>query len=181
MTAAIQCPKNRITLRFGANSPSVREMQKALNLRLVQMDTITKHPLRIVVSGYFDKETQNAVKYLQGLAFLPIDGIVGLETWAYICEGAASLPTLSLGCSGLSVKSVQQALKDSGFYIGTVDGIFGLKTIQAVRDFQIDHRLIADGIIGELTWNALSHLESHAIRCSTNAFTYFGSVKYLAI
>jgi peptidoglycan hydrolase-like protein with peptidoglycan-binding domain len=181
MTTIIQCPKNRATLRFGANSQSVREMQKALNLRLAQMDTITKHPLRIVVSGYFDKETQNAVKYLQGLAFLPIDGIVGLETWAYICDGAASLPQLSNGSSGPLVKAVQQALKDSGFYTGMVDGIFGMKTLFAVRDFQINHRLNADCIIAEQTWEALSRLEPHASKCSTNAFTYFGSVKYLAI
>jgi peptidoglycan hydrolase-like protein with peptidoglycan-binding domain len=38
----------------------------------------------------------------------------------------------------------------------TVDGIYGEKTKQAVKDFQKDGKLVQDGIVGKNTWNALT-------------------------
>lgn len=174
MTTKVLCPNQTPTLRFGANAQIVKEMQRALNMRLAQLDTVTNSPLRIVVSGYFDKETENAVKYLQCLAFLNVDGIVASQTWAYLCRGAASLPQLSIGNAGSKVKTVQQLLKDTDFYFSEVDGIFGAKTAEAVRYFQISSRLTADGIIGETTWNSLSRMKNHASTCSSKIFPSHG-------
>jgi len=53
------------------------------------------------------------------------------------------------------IRQVQQRLKDLGYYQMTVDGIFGNGTKEAVKAFQRDKKLHADGIIGENTLKAL--------------------------
>lgn len=56
---------------------------------------------------------------------------------------------LKRGTKGEDVKWVQQKLSEKGYPVGAVDGNFGPKTEQSVRQFQID--VFADGIIGNLT------------------------------
>ena len=58
--------------------------------------------------------------------------------------------------SGPDVSALQEMLKQTGYYSGKIDGVFGLNTEQAVLKFQTDHRLIADGITDPDTWNMLS-------------------------
>jgi uncharacterized protein (TIGR02594 family) len=54
-----------------------------------------------------------------------------------------------------SVREIQQALKDKGFDPGAIDGVWGRKTIEAVKRFQSEQRLTADGIVGPRTKAAL--------------------------
>ena len=54
-----------------------------------------------------------------------------------------------------SVREIQQALKDKGFDPGGIDGVWGRKTIDAVKRFQSDQRLTVDGIVGPRTRAAL--------------------------
>ena len=55
---------------------------------------------------------------------------------------------------------VQQALKNAGFYHGTVDGKPGAMTKNAIREFQRVQGLKVDGVVGKRTWEKLSpHLE----------------------
>ena len=56
---------------------------------------------------------------------------------------------------GSEVKQIQEKLKRWGYYDGDVDGIFGSKTLQAVKDFQRVNNLQVDGIVGEKTLAAL--------------------------
>ncbi|ARV58775.1 hypothetical protein BZZ01_09095 [Nostocales cyanobacterium HT-58-2] len=170
LSIAVQFSTKKPTLQFGASGQIVKEMQRSLNQRLVQLDTISAYPLSVSTTGYFDRQTRDAVKYLQCLAFLTIDGVVGEQTWAYLSQGSASLPKICIGCSGTIVKAVQEALKVGAYYFGAVDGVFGAKTYEAVQAFQAEHSLESDGIIGSLTWNALSKLDTHASRCSVNVF-----------
>ncbi|MFY0571292.1 peptidoglycan-binding domain-containing protein [Archangium lansingense] len=67
-----------------------------------------------------------------------------------------SKPTLKLGASGASVKTLQQALANAGFSPGAVDGQFGPKTAAAVKAFQSARGLVADGIVGPKTWAKLT-------------------------
>ncbi|QRN99508.1 peptidoglycan-binding protein [Archangium violaceum] len=67
-----------------------------------------------------------------------------------------SMPTLKLGSSGASVKTLQQALAKAGFSPGAVDGQFGPKTAAAVKAFQSAKGLVADGIVGPKTWARLN-------------------------
>lgn len=55
----------------------------------------------------------------------------------------------------MTLKDIQQALKDLGFEPGPIDGIRGRKTINAIKAFQAKHGLVADGIVGKNTKAAL--------------------------
>lgn len=59
------------------------------------------------------------------------------------------------GSSGATVKTIQQKLKNWGYYTGAVDGIFGAKTKAAVKYFQQKNGLVADGIVGAKTLAAM--------------------------
>jgi peptidoglycan hydrolase-like protein with peptidoglycan-binding domain len=43
---------------------------------------------------------------------------------------------------------IQFQLKKAGFEVGTIDGVFGAKTLRAVKDFQAARGLTVDGICG---------------------------------
>ncbi len=62
---------------------------------------------------------------------------------------------LQQGSKGADVKTLQQKLKNWGYYTGAVDGVFGAKTKQAVISFQKKNNLKADGIVGAKTLAAL--------------------------
>lgn len=51
---------------------------------------------------------------------------------------------------------IQQALKSAGYYKGSLDGMIGPATRSAIRSFQKNHRLQADGMAGPQTMKALS-------------------------
>ena len=57
-------------------------------------------------------------------------------------------PVIRAGAAGDAVVKLQTRLKELGFYTGTVDGQFGPGTRTAVTDFQRQHGLQADGIVG---------------------------------
>lgn len=61
-------------------------------------------------------------------------------------------PTLSkIGSRGDEVRKIQTKLKSLGFFSGTVDGIYGVKTQSAVKKYQQSVGLTADGIAGPKT------------------------------
>ena len=56
---------------------------------------------------------------------------------------------------------IQRALKGAGYYDGEVDGKIGPATRDAIRAFQRDNKLKADGVCGRKTWELLkTHLAS---------------------
>ncbi len=58
---------------------------------------------------------------------------------------------------------IQTALKNAGFYSGSVDGKIGPKTKKAIEEFQKANGLKADGKVGPKTWEAMSkHLSAPA-------------------
>ncbi|MEU4726532.1 peptidoglycan-binding protein [Nonomuraea dietziae] len=62
---------------------------------------------------------------------------------------------IRLGDRGAEVKKVQQMLNAFGWKL-TVDADFGPSTQHAVKTFQGNHRLEADGVVGKDTWAKLS-------------------------
>lgn len=63
-----------------------------------------------------------------------------------------STQTLSkIGSRGEEVRQVQKKLKELGLYSGSVDGIYGVNTQKAVRQFQKNCGITADGIAGPKT------------------------------
>lgn len=57
--------------------------------------------------------------------------------------------------SGPDVTVLQAILVARGHTVAVVSGVFGESTDKAVRQFQRDHMLTPDGVVGPLTWNAL--------------------------
>ncbi|WP_026104259.1 peptidoglycan-binding protein [Anabaena sp. PCC 7108] len=63
---------------------------------------------------------------------------------------------LKKGSQGSKVEQLQRILTDLKFNPGQIDGDFGNKTVAAVQQFQQQQGLIADGVVGEITQNALN-------------------------
>lgn len=63
--------------------------------------------------------------------------------------------TVRKGSRGEAVQLLQTRLNEKGFDCGKADGIFGDKTLKAVKDFQQYSGLVIDGIVGPKTWGAL--------------------------
>ena len=83
--------------------------------------------------------------------------------------GTASAATYRRGSSGSAVVTIQTKLKNWGYYSGTVDGIFGSRTTEAVKYFQRKNGLTADGIVGSATQRALGMTTSSS---SSNSNVY---------
>lgn len=64
-------------------------------------------------------------------------------------------PMLKKGSRGKSVKQLQHALNEKGYCL-IADGIFGSKTLEAVKAFQAANGLAVDGIVGKKTWDKLN-------------------------
>ena len=52
-------------------------------------------------------------------------------------------------------EQIQQALKNAGLYDGKIDGSIGPKSKEAIRNFQTQNNLSADGKVGPKTWAVL--------------------------
>lgn len=56
---------------------------------------------------------------------------------------------------GAKAREIQVALKNAGFYTGEITGDFNPATIQAIKQFQKNNRMKADGVVGSKTWRKL--------------------------
>ena len=73
------------------------------------------------------------------------------------------------GSRGDEVIQIQTKLKRWGYYKGTVDGIYGSKTLEAVKYFQRKNGLTQDGIAGTKTLQAMGiYTSSSSSSSSTN-------------
>ena len=67
---------------------------------------------------------------------------------------ASTYREVGMGSTGADVKVLQQKLNEKGYALEE-DGIFGVKTQAAVRDYQKKNGLLLDGIAGVQTWGSL--------------------------
>jgi len=67
--------------------------------------------------------------------------------------------TIRKGSRGDDVTYLQERLNDLRYSVGTVDGIFGEKTRKAVMEFQRANGLGVDGVVGPMTWEAISNAD----------------------
>lgn len=78
-----------------------------------------------------------------------VTGIVGMVQ-------TGKRETLRSGSRGEDVTYLQQRLTAKGYGVGAIDGIFGQKTLEAVKAYQAEHGLTVDGIVGAKTWAYLA-------------------------
>ena len=80
-------------------------------------------------------------------------GALGLATPG---PALAAYPTLRRGSTGSAVRTLQSRLSYLRYWCGTVDGVFGGLTEQAVLALQKTAGLSRDGVVGAATWSRLS-------------------------
>jgi hypothetical protein len=97
----------------------------------------------ICVGRYYNYPWDHVLRYMGGEADRTDGGIV--------------LPMLRRGARGESVRAMQGILIASGFGCGAdgADGDFGANTEAALRRFQKENGLEADGICGDRSWKKL--------------------------
>ncbi|HEY9740811.1 MAG TPA: peptidoglycan-binding protein [Coleofasciculaceae cyanobacterium] len=148
--ANAQAQINKPLLQLGARGEAVRELQVLLTNLSVYIGTI---------DGIFGRDVKSAVIAYQHRVFLVEDGIVGPLTWqALYAGGPVNMPILQQGSKGKTVLTLQRLLNITKDYLGAIDGDFGSGTKAAVQAFQKRSGLVADGIVGDRTWNALSKI-----------------------
>lgn len=63
--------------------------------------------------------------------------------------------TIRRGDRGEDVVYLQTRLTAMGYSVGKIDGVFGVKTLEAVKMLQSHNGLVVDGIVGPKTWTVL--------------------------
>lgn len=99
------------------------------------------------------KAVRNGIIALVVFSVALCAGLIGLVSYhVYEDKKENSAYVLSkLGSTGSEVRSIQQKLASLGYYKGSVDGVYGTQTKQAVTAFQRNCGITADGICGSTT------------------------------
>ena len=79
---------------------------------------------------------------------------------------AITYTTLSEGTESEAVRTLQQRLKELGYFSGEIDGYYGAKTKQAVEIFQKYNGLTMDGVAGKVTQRVM-YESSNIVSCPT--------------
>lgn len=156
-------PASAPALRRGSRGQAVKDVQLLLNQNKFYYGKM---------DGIYGPRMYSSVVSFQRSRNLPATGVINSKTWealidldkrvsptrfAYLGKYSPSTaPMLKIGSRGQAVRDVQTYLKQQGFYVGQVDGIYGRATASAVKSFQQNRaKLRADGIVGSTTWRAM--------------------------
>ncbi len=77
--------------------------------------------------------------------------------------------TLKKGANGAKVKQLQEILKALNLDPGIIDGDFANNTVKAVKQFQSQKGLEADGVVGKKTQDALNNALDNLTEISTSS------------
>jgi N-acetylmuramoyl-L-alanine amidase len=145
-------------IRPGDRHPAVREVRR----KLASLAALgPEHPLDVEL---YDPAMERAVRHFQQERGLVSDGVVDATTYRVLDEARWRLgdrllypqPTRSM--AGDDVLALQKRLAELGFDVGRLDGVYGLQTVAAVREFQRNQGLPPDGTCGPATFKTLTRL-----------------------
>ena len=140
------------TIAFGAKGENVLAAQERLQYYGYYNGKL---------DGVFGNGVLSAVKIFQKNNGLTVDGKIGPATLALlnsenaVFKNSAAANTLQQGMTGEAVKELQRKLRETYYYSGTIDGIFGVNVTRAVKAFQASTGLQVDGRVGSATYDAL--------------------------
>jgi N-acetylmuramoyl-L-alanine amidase len=148
-------------IRRGDTGPAVAEIRDRLGrLGLLASEESAFDPALAV----FDDAVDAAIRCFQQERGLTVDGIVGVQTFRRLEEARWSLGDRVLSyspghlVSGDDVLALQRRLSGLGFDLGRVDGVFGVRTDAALREFQRSVGVDPDGTYGPETFRAMGRL-----------------------
>lgn len=136
------------------NYPTIRRGDTGNFVTLLQY-LLNEYGYDLATDGIFGGATYSAVLNFQNNNNLTQDGIVGRNTWTALLNLNPTANVLRRGSRNSAVLYLQKLLLSYLYPITLLDGIFGAETERAVRSFQTENGLVADGIVGRNTWNAL--------------------------
>ena len=101
--------------------------------------------------GLQNQELQNRISYLEAELERKNQEVHSLESELIMPQNASIAAKEGKSVSRLSAKQIQTALKNAGFYKGTIDGSLGPRTKEAIKNFQKENGLFPDGVVGKQT------------------------------
>ncbi|MCL2924915.1 MAG: peptidoglycan-binding protein [Trichodesmium sp. MAG_R04] len=167
-SGVLQKTKNQKNISQGSRGAEVWAIQRRLQARGFDPGAI---------DSIFGARTTKAVRDFQKFASLTVTGTVDEATWTSLAQPSFSSrppiqrpksPTpkqnqlvevekiLAKGDRGSKVKTLQISLRTMGFNPGPIDGIFGMKTTRALKEFQKSKGIKANGIFNQKTWEVFS-------------------------
>jgi murein L,D-transpeptidase YcbB/YkuD len=105
------------------------------------------------ISNGFYKLTQKLAQFIKSLPMSEQE----------FSETTAPNPILHPWDAGQAVAELQELLRAHGFKV-RIDGDFGWLTEAAVKEYQRQHELKPDGIVGAATWHSLKSLVQAGVR-----------------
>ncbi len=167
------------TLSLGDRNTGVSLLQYYLDYLSTYYDTIPA----VEVDGDFGEATRNAVYAAQSTFSLPVDGVVGEDTWRAIVDAyygivrripvqyteGNTIPfggtVLRQGSESESVRVLQEYLDFIADYFPEIPGVtptgyFGPQTQASVEAFQTVVGLPVSGFVNAVTWGAITDLYS---------------------
>lgn len=154
-------------LRVGDHHPRVATVREALARLGFLPEPAHKHsfdPQAEDTAEFFDADLGNALKAFQQSRRIIASGEISDTTMHILREASYHLGARVLSYQannemvGDDVYQLQKQLQELGFYPDRVDGHFGIRTHDALRNYQLNYGLEIDGICGPTTIHALSLL-----------------------
>ena len=166
-TTTIELSKTSTTLeniaqeQINTTSTTVVSYVNSLEDAQIMLETLGLYDGEI--DGELDSETRAAIKKFQKLSGLVVDGILGPITKESLSMGELSYISFEGSIEDFiselvyypEIEKAQIKLKNLKLYSAEIDGLNGLLTKSAVREFQRLSGLTTDGVLGPITLAAL--------------------------
>jgi hypothetical protein len=127
-------------------------MDMGQNLSSAERDRLRNLAIRLGIFSYVEPKVLTPT-------WVHVDTRVGTPACA-----RGGFPLVRSGSRGVYVAVLQDALNTLGYNAGTIDGVFGPQTRDAVMRFQRANGLVVDGIVGCNTWEKLTSRANGANR-----------------
>lgn len=163
-------------IKFGDTGSAVEDIQQ----RLIDLSyDLGKEQ----ADGIFGKQTAQAVKDFRLNHEMSAEEFVDDQTWHKLVDASFKLGNRSLylrypNFHGADVLTLQKALNILGFGAGKQDGIYGIQTEAAVKEFQANVGITPDGISFQDTFDAIKRLH-HVWGDKTTKLTYSAHPSFL--
>lgn len=158
VNSGYRCEKHNASPQVGGakGSRHVKGMAADIRVSGITPQEVAKYAESIGVLGiglydtFVHIDTRTAKSFWKGHAETPVSTFGGKPV-------TVKLPVVQLGCRGDSVMALQAMLQGYGYDCGDQKGFgsFDKATQSALKEYQLDCELAADGICGSKTWGSL--------------------------